>query len=245
MTASPVPAVLSGRIATRLRDALLVTPRLPAAAGARDASVLVLLCHSDGTSDLMSDPPTTDALAVVLVRKAVGLRSHAGQVAFPGGRREAGDADAAATALREAHEEAGIAAAGVDVVTELPPVGLGHSNHLVTPVLAWWRSPERLRPDGVEVVAATAVPLAALADPAHRVAVRHPAPDPGAAPSSRWDTALAAQPWPGYDVPAGPAGPAWFVWGFTAWLLTALLTAGDLDVVWDRSRVVGIPAGSR
>jgi len=61
-------------------------------------AVLVLVVSRDGE------------LSVLFTRRAAHLNDHAGQISFPGGRAEPGDADAAATALRETAEETGIAA---------------------------------------------------------------------------------------------------------------------------------------
>lgn len=61
-------------------------------------------------------------LHVLLTRRTHDLRHHAGQVSFPGGRVEAGDVDACATALRETHEEVGIAASQIRPLGYLDPV---------------------------------------------------------------------------------------------------------------------------
>ena len=57
---------------------------------------------------------------VVLTKRASHLKHHPGQIALPGGKVDAGDADAAAAALREAHEEIGLAPATVDILGALP-----------------------------------------------------------------------------------------------------------------------------
>src|SRR5258708_17586252 len=59
-------------------------------------------------------------LTVLFTRRTAHLNDHAGQISFPGGRSEPGDADAAETALREAAEEIGLAPAQVEVLGELP-----------------------------------------------------------------------------------------------------------------------------
>src|SRR5205823_13048630 len=59
-------------------------------------------------------------LTVLFTRRTAHLNDHAGQISFPGGRSEPGDADAAETALREAAEEIGLAAAQVEVLGVLP-----------------------------------------------------------------------------------------------------------------------------
>lgn len=154
--------------------------------------------------------------SVVLMQRSDALRSHAGQVAFPGGAREAADSDLVATALREAHEEAGIAPADVQVLLTLPALWIPVSDFVVTPVLGWWRRPERLRADGSEMLHAALVPLAALADPANRFTV--------AAPS-------------GWRGPAFEASGL-HVWGFTAGVLDKLLAFGGWEQAWDPERRV-------
>ncbi|MCC9595836.1 MULTISPECIES: CoA pyrophosphatase [unclassified Rubrivivax] len=103
---------------------------------------------------------------VLLTRRAEHLRDHAGQISFPGGRVEPGDADAAATALREAEEEVGLARARVDVIGHLPPYTTV-THFVVTPVVAIVTPPFELQIDAFEVAAAFEVPLAFLMDPAN------------------------------------------------------------------------------
>ena len=73
---------------------------------------------------------------VVLTQRSSRLTTHSGEVCFPGGKRDPGDTDDAATALREAEEELGIPPSAVAVVGCLPPF---LSKHLlsVTPVGGW------------------------------------------------------------------------------------------------------------
>ena len=78
---------------------------------------------------------------VLLTQRAVDLRSHPGQVAFPGGAMDAGDASPVAAALREAREETGLDPAGVEVLGSMADIFLPPSGYVVTPVLAWWRQP--------------------------------------------------------------------------------------------------------
>src|SRR4249919_1018297 len=58
---------------------------------------------------------------LILTERRADLRSHAGEISFPGGRQDEGDADPAATALREAEEEIGLDPAVVELVGALPP----------------------------------------------------------------------------------------------------------------------------
>lgn len=150
---------------------------------------------------------------VVLTERSHGMRSHPGQVSFPGGAVEAHDAGPAAAALREAHEEVGIDPSGVDVVAELTTVHLAVSRFVVTPVLGWWREPAPLGPlDSREVRRAVRMPLDHLLDPHVRFTVTHPSGYVG----------------PGFEV------DGLFVWGFTAGLLSAVLEMAGLERPWDR-----------
>jgi 8-oxo-dGTP pyrophosphatase MutT (NUDIX family) len=95
--------------------------------GVRPAAVLVLLF-----------PDEARDARVVLTERVTRDGHHSGEVSFPGGRAEPGDADLAATALREASEEVALdpVAAGVRVIGELERFWIPVSNYEVTPVLA-------------------------------------------------------------------------------------------------------------
>jgi 8-oxo-dGTP pyrophosphatase MutT (NUDIX family) len=111
---------------------------------------------------------------LLLTERAHHMRSHPGQVSFPGGSIDDGET-AQEAALREAYEETGLVPAGVDVFAELPPLWLPPSNFAVTPILGWWREPSAVQvvsPD--EVHAVYRVPLSELRDPTHRITVVGP-----------------------------------------------------------------------
>ncbi|WP_299955257.1 CoA pyrophosphatase [uncultured Modestobacter sp.] len=171
---------------------------------ARRSAVLILFGEGPGGPD------------VLLIEKSAHLRSHAGQPAFPGGGADPGDDYPVGTALREAHEEAGVDPAGVRVLATLPALFLGPSDNLVVPVLGWWDDPRDVTTgDPLEVARVARVPLSELVDPANRFRVRHP---------------------------AGYVGPAFgvadmVVWGFTAALLDAVLEAAGLAQRWDADDV--------
>jgi 8-oxo-dGTP pyrophosphatase MutT (NUDIX family) len=105
-------------------------------------------------------------LQVLLTRRTDHLRDHAGQISFPGGRSEPHDADAAATALREAHEEVGLAHDQAEVLGTLAPY-ITVTNYSVTPVIALLQPFAGLQLDPHEVADAFEVPLAFLMNPAN------------------------------------------------------------------------------
>jgi len=123
---------------------------------ARPAAVLVLIAPSSNAEDAESE--------VILIRRVDRGGHHSGDVALPGGRFEAGDVDAAATALREATEEVGLdpVAAGVRVIGELETFWIPISDYRVTPVLAIASRRPDLRPSPDEVEAIIRAPLAAF-----------------------------------------------------------------------------------
>jgi len=104
-----------------------------------------------------------DALHVLLTLRTEHLSSHAGQIAFPGGKVEAWDASPAAAALREAEEEIGLAPAFIEPVGYLDNV-LTRTGFYIVPVVALLRPGFVLSPDAREVADVFEVPLAFLMD---------------------------------------------------------------------------------
>jgi 8-oxo-dGTP pyrophosphatase MutT (NUDIX family) len=104
------------------------------------------------------------APTVLFTQRTTHLKSHAGQVSFPGGRVEPGDASAEFTALREAEEEIGLGPAAVEVLARLPDYRT-RTGFRVTPVIGLVAPPLELAPDPREVEAVFEVPLAFLLDP--------------------------------------------------------------------------------
>jgi 8-oxo-dGTP pyrophosphatase MutT (NUDIX family) len=107
-----------------------------------------------------------DGWQVLLTRRTERLRQHAGQVSFPGGRVEAGDAGPLAAALREAEEEIGVGPSLVAPLGYLDPL-VTLSGFRVQPVVATIDPGYVARPDPGEVAAVFEVPLAFLLDPAN------------------------------------------------------------------------------
>jgi 8-oxo-dGTP pyrophosphatase MutT (NUDIX family) len=151
------PSALRRRFATPIdwqpelrADARLFMPDLPP----RAAAVLLPLVARD------------EGVQVLLTERTAHLADHAGQISFPGGRVEPGDADAVATALREAHEEIGLAPDSVEVVGALPRY-VTATGYDVTPVVGLIERPFAPQLDSFEVAEVFEVPLAFLMDPAH------------------------------------------------------------------------------
>ncbi|MGK2897415.1 MAG: CoA pyrophosphatase [Burkholderiaceae bacterium] len=150
-------------------------------------------------------------ITVLLTQRTEHLSDHPGQISFPGGRVDPGDADAAATALREAHEEIGLEASFVDVLGAMPTYTTG-SGFIVTPVVGLVRPGFTVRPEPGEVAEVFEVPLSFLMDPAnHR---RHSAELNGA------PREFLSMPWDGLDEAGQPR--RYFIWGATAAMLRNL-----------------------
>ena len=146
------PRDVVAEAAARLRGVLPVDEWM-ARAPMRPAAVLVPLMDR------------AEGLAVLLTERNADLPEHPGQIAFPGGRLEAGDADAVSAALRESAEEVGIPAGAVEVIGFLGP-HMTLTGYAVTPVVGLVRADVALALDAREVASAFEVPLAFLLDPA-------------------------------------------------------------------------------
>lgn len=103
---------------------------------------------------------------LLFTQRTAHLHDHAGQISFPGGRVDDGDADRIATALREAEEETGLPRARVQIIGRLPDFDI-QTGFRVTPVVGWVEPPFDLRPDPFEVADVFEVPLAFFLDPAN------------------------------------------------------------------------------
>jgi len=108
-----------------------------------------------------------DGFTILLTRRTAHLARHAGQIAFPGGGVDAGDADELATALRETEEEIGLSRDYIEPVGRLDRY-VTRTGFTVTPVVALVQPPFTLTIDPNEVDEAFEVPLAFILDPANR-----------------------------------------------------------------------------
>ncbi len=102
---------------------------------------------------------------VVLTKRPDTMPTHAGHVAFPGGRPDPADNGPVGTALREAHEEVGIEPGQVEVLGFLPPIDSVEFSLLVVPVVGRVQTPLGLVPSEREVVRVYEPLLSDLADP--------------------------------------------------------------------------------
>jgi len=108
-----------------------------------------------------------EGLTLLLTQRSADLPDHPGQISFPGGRVEPGDATFADAALRETAEEVGLAANRIEVLGELATYETV-TGYRVTPIVGWVEPPFTLTPDPVEVAEAFEVPLAFVLDPANQ-----------------------------------------------------------------------------
>lgn len=154
MSVEPI-ARLPSDLAARLDP---IDAKLPDPGRLRHAAVLAILL-----------PAEDDATRVVFIERSGQLRSHAGQLAFPGGKPEVGDATLVDTALREAEEEVALARRDANVIGRLGAVPTP-TGFMIVPFVAW--APPGWEPvrASIEVHAILTPSIATLSDPAiHRI----------------------------------------------------------------------------
>ena len=163
--------------------------RLPASRVLRPAGVLAPIVEQE------------DGLHILLTKRSSALKHHPGQIAFPGGKQDEGDADVIATALREAREEIGLPESNVEILGTMP----AHetvTSFTVTPVFGFVRDAFEIIPEPGEVDEVFAVPLTHLLDR-----------DNYLVESRRWRGTRRHY----FIVPYGP----YYIWGATARMLRA------------------------
>ncbi|MFS3127351.1 NUDIX hydrolase [Nocardioides sp. Bht2] len=175
-----------------------------------------------------------DGPDLLLTERSRTMRSHPGQVSFPGGGIDPGE-DPRAAALREGWEETGLNPDGVEIFGDLPELWLPPSNYAVVPVMGWWAEESPVTTHSVEEVHAIhRVTIKDLVEPTHRISVR---------------------------APSGWMGPGFLIgenrdvilWGFTAGVITRLFDHIGWTQEWDTTVVrelpdymlVGSPPGPR
>ena len=162
---------------------------LPAGRTLRPAGVLVALTETPG------------GLHVILTKRSSALKHHPGQIAFPGGKQDAGDDDVIAAALREAEEEIGLPRNHVEVLGQLP----AHetvTGFIVTPVIGYVSRPFDVVPEPGEVDEVFTAPLSHVLNASNFVVE-----------GRRWRGTRRYY----YAVPYGP----YYIWGATARMLRA------------------------
>lgn len=206
----PVPPWLTDLAASRGvedgADNPVIDRHAPDGVVGRPAAVLILF-GGDAASAVLPDDAT-----VLLTQRSSSMRQHRGQVSFPGGAADPGDDGPVGTALREAQEETGVALDGVQPLTTFDSIYVPPSGFEVTPVLAYWHTPSEVAVvDTAETERVLAVPVAELVDPGNRFVVRHPL---------------------GYQGPAFAVRDM-LVWGFTAGVLSGILTGAGWAGGWN------------
>ncbi len=152
-----------------------------------------------GVLAAVTETPT--GLQLILTKRSSALKHHPGQIAFPGGKQDEGDADVTAAALREAEEEIGLPRSHVEVIGHLP----AHetvTGFVVTPVIGVVARPFEVVPEPGEVDEVFTVPLSHVLNADNFV--------------------IEGRRWRGtrrhyYAVPYGP----YYIWGATARMLRA------------------------
>jgi 8-oxo-dGTP pyrophosphatase MutT (NUDIX family) len=179
--------MVAEKIIHRLRSR---TPELIAGNGHKPAAVLIPLQERQ------------DGDYIVLTKRADHLPTHKGQIAFPGGRVDAGDADIFDTALRESQEEIGIEPERVRILGRLDEFTAGYGL-VVTPVIGLIPSHCEFRLDPAETTAVASVPIRALMEKPHFA----------------FDDRLSPGGHPSYHFYVN----GWDVWGVTARILVQFL----------------------
>ena len=199
----------SGRIHDLLDDhSRRVPEKGPEGTPPRYSAVLVLI-GGDSLFVPQGEKLFPEDATLLLTHRAPSMRTHSGQMAFPGGGREDQDPSPIYTAIREAQEETGLDPDGVQPLAVLEPIYIDRTNFAVVPVLAYWKDPMKVYPATLENDWVAPVPLSHLVDPAQRYWVSF----------MQWRG-------PAFDV------EGMVLWGFTGSVITALLQRAGWEQPW-------------
>lgn len=183
----------------------LLSPRVRQKGGEDQAAVLILFAGDPRATEVPADA------RVLITHRTPRMRSHSGQMAFPGGHIDPGDGGPVNAALREAEEETGLDPGRVIPLAMLDAATTGGSNRRVRPVVAFTPEPGEVYPASEEETDDVFfVPIRELVDPLNRAM-------------------LGIKEWSG---PAFWAGE-YLVWGFTGVLLAVVLDLGGWVLPWD------------
>lgn len=183
----------------------MLGPRVPQTPGEDQAAVLIVFAGDPDAEELPEDA------RVLIAHRTPSMRSHSGQMAFPGGHIDATDTGPVAAALREAYEETGLAPERVVPLAVMGQVTTGGSNRRVRPVLAYAPDPGEVYPASeLETDDVFFVPIRDLVDPANRAKL-------------------------GWKHWTGPTFWArdYLIWGFTGILLAVVLELAGWVRAWD------------
>lgn len=173
------------------------------------AAVLMLFSGSETSFDLPNDA------SVLLTHRTPTMRSHAGQIAFPGGRIDPTDTNAVDCAFREAWEETGLDRRTATPLAQLNEVHIRATGYPVYPILGHWHTPSPVAvasPHETDEV--FDAPLYDLIDPKNRLMVG----------------------WREWHGPAFRIND-YIIWGFTGGLLSAILDTAGWATEWDTDRI--------
>ena len=148
--------------------------------------------------------PFQQHIMICLIRRPGTMKNHAGQIAFPGGKREKEDENLVQTALREAYEEIGVPVESVVIIGELSNVYVQISAFLIKPVLGWLNEKPEIKMDASEVDEVIFISLEDLADHGNRC-------------ERMMDTRTGSISAPGFEI------DGLFIWGATAMMLAELI----------------------
>lgn len=227
LTASALRESFSQPIAEQAQNDAFDASADPAPANLVPAAVLIALIEADPATAQRGD------LDVLFTLRTQTLSSHAGQIAFPGGKIDPTDLSPCACAVREAHEEVDLHPRFIEVLGSLPIYAT--PKYTITPVLALLRPGFTLKPNPSEVDATFTVPLSFLMDPRKHICQTYN--------NRRWFAMPYVETAHGDET--GPAKEH-YIWGVSAGILRALYhflryscakhTSQDLDTPDTRLR---------